>query len=707
MKTAIHIGNPCVRGGIWGKALALAISAVACASAAVAGRLEWVGASGGTWDTTTQNWQDEDGNPSAWVNGSIAVFGDNGGTSISIPSSLTNSLGGLVFNGTTAPTISGGALSFASQMPIDMQTYKGATISSRMLTPGGFVANFVKPTCIHPGFLECKGAEWDRYKGATNTVWRDCSLEDLEIKSAYIYTFRLAPLFARAYNHEWVNGQLKVQFQYDTKGSEGIYCVIVFFAQDGADVTARISSCGVYKNDRDGNLLQLGDDFTSLSGGSAMVLDGVTTTSGLGVKGGEIVAEPKGTLQVGGAWTTPIGTCVVSNGTLQITGGQRSFDAGDKLTGNGALYIKNTDASKYSVRFTSTFANELTGGLTVDKAYLLLNGNGNFKGNRACGPGCPIRILNGGLVYSYNWAHECFGGNSLSGTTLYIGTNSTLSMKATHRNLSYVDTVVDGGTIKYYDNSAGHARNLTLRNGAQVVESDTATIGGLRFGCYGASTVTPRVRIDGENPVTIASRIRIYKEPNASWSGDTQYTTFDTRTELRLTGGIMNVATDDDASRAGVRVRKCGAAKMILDYSQDDYPANSQRANNIEMCVDRGTLELRKSHAIVSTQALSLAGDGVVSSAENVSTDVAMMTVGGTNALDFAAGSAITCTNLAFSSSAMKLNLTGEVGETTFRVGTRKCLTASQLRQVKINGHPVVQNEDGYVVLSGLAIYVK
>ena len=694
------------RGG--GKLLVILFGTVIVFMTARAATLEWVGASGGTWDATTQNWKDENGNPSAWVAGSTAVFGDNGGANVTV--SGTISLGGLVFNGTTAPTISGGTLSFASQMPIDMQTYKGAIITSALTLPNGFVVDFVKPTCAHPDFLECRGTgQWDKYAGATNTIWRNCRLEDLDIKSAYIYTWRLKPLFARAYNHRWMNGELQVQFQYDTKGSEGLYCVIVHFAQDGDDVTARIAGCCIYKTDRAGNLLQPGDDLTTLSGGSSYVLDGIITTSGLGVKGGEIVVEPKAPLQLNGSWTTPVGTCVVSNGALQVTGGQHTFDTGDKLLGNGTLIIKNTSASSFTVRFMNSFVNGITGSVVVDGALLYLYGNGYFTADRAFGPGCQIRVINGGMIHSYNWAHNSFGGNSDSGVTLYIGTNSTLKSTLSNNNIKFVKTVVDGGTIRFNGNPTYQISDLTLRNGAQIIDEANSTNGSLYFGVDGQNIPkTPRLTVDGESEVTVAGRIRIFIDGNAgAWNGDNQYTTFDTRADLRLTGGILTSFPSSAAYTVGRRLRKCGAAKLIFDFSQDDYPADTQRENTIEVCVDRGTLELRKSNAIVSTQALSLYGEGAVTSAADVSTDVALLTVGGTNTLDFAAGSALTCNNLTFTSSAKKLNLTGEVGERSFRVGTSKCLTNAQLRQVKINGRNAVQDADGYLALGGFIMVFR
>lgn len=688
---------------------------MACAlMPAVAGTLEWVGASGGTWDTTTQNWRDENGDPSAWVDGSTAVFGDNGGASISIASSVTNTLGGLVFRGSTMPTISGGTLKFNSQIPIDMQTYKGATISSQLLTPNGFVANFVQPTCDHSGFLPCKGtANYDWTTGVPVTLWKNCNLADLDIKSAYIYTWRMTPLFARAYNHNWVDGKLRLQFQYDTKGNDGIYAVHVEFAQDGDDVTARVLYCRAKKTDDDGNLLQVGDDFYSsnVSGGAARVLDGVLfTDTGLGVKGGEIVAEPKAPLQISGTWTTPVGTCVVSNGALQITGKGHIFSAGDSFQGNGTLIVKNTQTSSQSVKFTSSFQNSLTGGLIVDKAYMLLNGEGSFSPKKACGPGCPIRVINGGFLFCYRWANESIGGSDYSGVTMYIGTNSTVRSYVAHRNLQQVQTVVDGGKIQVDGGSSGAAYGLILRNGAQVVDDNAANMTDcLSFG-YTTSTgredAKPRIRVDGNDAITVAARIRIMKNPNGSYSADQQYTTFDTRADLQLTGGILN-SPAANPNYAGLRVRKCGVAKMILDYSQTDFPADSQTENKIEFCVDQGTLELRKSNAIVSTQALSLYGAGEVTLAANVSTDVAKLTIGGTNTIDFAAGSVLTCTNLTFTAAAKKLNLTGEVGDRSFRVGTTKCLTTAQLAQVRINGHHAVQDQNGYLIQGGLAMVIR
>lgn len=169
----------------------------------------------------------------------------------------------------------------------------------------------------------------------------------------------------------------------------------------------------------------------------------------------------------------------------------------------------------------------------------------------------------------------------------------------------------------------------------------------------------------------------------------------------------MTVPTDYQYYTVGRRLRKCGAGKLIFDYSQDDYPADSQRENTIEICVDRGTLELCKSNSIVRTQALSLYGEGVVASSNDVSTDVAMLTVGGTNTIDFAAGSMLSCTNLAFSSPAMRLNLTGAVGDRSFRVGTSKFLTGAQLAKVRINGHHAVQDRDGYLIPGGFIMSIR
>ena len=173
---------------------------------------------------------------------------------------------------------------------------------------------------------------------------------------------------------------------------------------------------------------------------------------------------------------------------------------------------------------------------------------------------------------------------------------------------------------------------------------------------------------------------------------------------------VTTTSTRTICYAVGRRLRKCGAGKLIFDYSQDDYPAYSQRENTIEVCVDQGTLELRKSNSIVRTQALSIYGDGAVTSAANVSTDVSKLTVGGTdavNTINFASGSFLTCTNLTFAANAKGLNLTGEVGSKTFRVGTEKSLTSAQLSKVWINGHHAVQDQDGYLVPAGLMVIVR
>ena len=104
----------------WGKLLVSLLGVMAGILSAAAGTLKWVGASGAAWNTTAQNWQDENGDPSAWVDGSIAEFGDDGGASIA--ASGTINLGGLVFKGTTRPTISGGTLHFAADN-IDLHSF--------------------------------------------------------------------------------------------------------------------------------------------------------------------------------------------------------------------------------------------------------------------------------------------------------------------------------------------------------------------------------------------------------------------------------------------------------------------------------------------------------------------------------------------------------------------------------------------------------
>ena len=719
-----------IRGG--GKLSVFLLGIVAGILTATAGTLKWVGASGGAWNTTAQNWQDENGDPSAWVDGSIAEFGDDGGASIT--ASGTINLGGLVFKGTTRPTISGGTLNFAAQMPINVNTYKGATISSALKFSNGFVANFVQPECAHPGLLTCRGyGTWDIYTGGTNTLWRNCRLEDLEIKSLYFHKVGSggvinSALRANAYHPTWNGGELTIQFQYPNGILGNIDWVTLKFEQVGDDVTVKGMRIRSLKFDVNGEQLKLGDDFVALenagllSGGVSKIYDGVNT-SGWCVYGSEIHAEPKGTLEFSGGFahtnaTTVIGACIVSNGTWQITGNdsgrqQHKFDTGDSLSGNGSLLIKHTGTVP-TVYFDYRFANSLTSGLTIDGGKLTCHGD-VFLGPQACGPGCPIRIINGGMLELNTYAHNTPGGNSDTGTTLYIGPNSRFTSSRSHRNLRWIRTIVDGGTLRsdFSESSSGtlsqEVFDLTLRNGAQVTE-DAITIGSLRFGSVGSLTTTPRLTVDGTNEVTVAGRIRIMSDGNYGWNGNSQYTTFDTRQNLRLTGGIMTAPTAAENYQVGRRLRKCGAGKLILDYTQDDYPANSQKANTIEFCIDRGTLEICKSNALVRTQALSLYGDGNVTSAANVNTDVALLTLGGTNAantINFAAGSSLTCTNLAFTANAKGLSLTGEVGPKTFRVGTEKFLTSAQLSRVRINGHHAVQDRDGYLIPGGFAMVIR
>ena len=313
----------------WGKLLVSLLGVMASVLTAAAGTLKWVGASGAAWNTTAQNWQDENGDPSAWVDGSIAEFGDDGGANIA--ASGTINLGGLVFKGTTRPTISGGTLHFAAQMPIDVNTYKGATISSKLTFADGFVANFVQPECAHPGFLTCRGyGTWDIYTGGTNTLWRNCRLEDLEIKSLYFHKVNSAgviqsPLLAHAYNSTWTDGKLRIQFQYPSGALSNIDCVMLEFEQVGDDVTVKGMRIRSLKTKVNGELIKLGDDFLALdaagllSGGMSKIYDGVNT-SGWCVYGSEIHVEPKGTLEFSGGWAHTNATTVIGDHVMLYQG---------------------------------------------------------------------------------------------------------------------------------------------------------------------------------------------------------------------------------------------------------------------------------------------------------------------------------------------------------------------------------------------------
>ena len=79
----------------------------------------------------------------------------------------------------------------------------------------------------------------------------------------------------------------------------------------------------------------------------------------------------------------------------------------------------------------------------------------------------------------------------------------------------------------------------------------------------------------------------------------------------------------------------------------------------------------------------------------------------GTNVIDFAAGSSLTCTNLAFTENAKGLSLTGTVGDRSFHVGTTKFLTKAQLSKVRINGHHVIQDQNGYLIPGGFAMVIR
>jgi hypothetical protein len=66
---------------------------VASATFSYATPLYWAGGSSNTWDTTALNWLDSSGRPSAWVNGSDAIFAGSSGGTIHISGSVAaNSL---------------------------------------------------------------------------------------------------------------------------------------------------------------------------------------------------------------------------------------------------------------------------------------------------------------------------------------------------------------------------------------------------------------------------------------------------------------------------------------------------------------------------------------------------------------------------------------------------------------------------------------
>ena len=84
---------------------AAALAAVMCATSH-AGTLYWNGGSSGTWDATTVNWTDANGNPTAWVDDSTASFSNAAAMTITVsgPISADNilgtSTGNITFDGT-------------------------------------------------------------------------------------------------------------------------------------------------------------------------------------------------------------------------------------------------------------------------------------------------------------------------------------------------------------------------------------------------------------------------------------------------------------------------------------------------------------------------------------------------------------------------------------------------------------------------------
>ncbi len=545
------------------------------------------------------------------------------------------------------------------------------------------------PAFANPDFLPSSSA--GAHSGAWTLLWKNRNLEDIEFKRAFGRNASgSVQKWALPYNRKIEpDGQTtSVQFRYYYNTSGGVLCWKVYFKQEGNDIHAQIWRVGARTLDinRDWD-----DPDIGFPGAMARVYDGNLTTDGWGLKDIKATRKTVAPLELTSLNELPE-NLVVSNGELKVSSGADIAFNGGTYSGDGTLHLVGGT-------FTQGVAasNAITGKLIFDGTKCLISG---ATGNKVCGSGAEIELVNGGELKTTSTATAGTINNlGPADTKLFVGPGCKFSENNVNFNLNTVDVTVDGGICEV-NNASTYIHKLTVRNGAQVTEN--GRVGSYRFG---RNSYTPRITCDGTNEVTIAAHLRLYKNENGSWNPNAQYLTVTTLADLRLTGGFM-MSIQPEAYYNGMRIRKTGPAKLIFDYSQNDFPTDEIHAYTIEQCVDEGTLELAKSAAFVDTEPVSLYGTSALQVDAGTTNAGALLTVGGTNVIGFAESSALSFTNLTIAADC-QLSVTGEVSSTSFRIGTTRCLSHEQLSKIRINDMQPSQTADGYLIVGGLTIYIR
>ena len=540
------------------------------------------------------------------------------------------------------------------------------------------------PAFANPNLLPAASAE--AYSGAETLLWKNRSLADIEFKSAFGRNHsKTVQKQALPYNRKIESdGRTSVQFRYYYNDSGGVLCTKVLFRQNGNDIYAQIYRVGARTLDiaRDWDDADIG-----FPGAMAKVYDGVLTTGG-GWGLGDIKATLKTVAPIEFTNMNELPeNLAVSNGEFKVSSGADiEFNRGT-YSGDGTLHLVGGSFTQ-----TGAATNAITGKLIFDGTKCLVS---KVTGDAICGSGAEIELVNGGELITTN---SSINGIGSSNVKMYVGPGSKFSENGNNFNLNSVALTVDGGLCEL-NNAVTYIQNMTVMNGAQVTEN--ARVGSYWFG---RNSHTPRLTCDGTNEVTIAAHLRLYKNENGSWNPDVQWLTVDTLADLRLTGGFM-MSNQTQAHYNGMRIRKTGPAKLIFDYSQNDF-VDEIHAYTIEQCVDEGTLELAKSASIVPTQPVSLYGNGAIQVDAGTVNEGGLLTVGGTNVVGIVNGGMIAFSNATFTVGA-RLNITGDVGFTSFRIGTSRCLSGSDISKIRLNGKRVVQDDEGYIGVGGFSILIR
>ena len=542
------------------------------------------------------------------------------------------------------------------------------------------------PAFANPNLLPSKEA--GSHEGAETLLWKNRRLEDIEFKRAFGRNASgSVQKWALPYDRKIEqDGRTSVQFRYYYNNSGGVLCWKVYFRQQDNDIYAKIWRIGARTLDinRDWD-----DPDIGFPGAMAQVYDGVLTTgTGWGLGNIEATLKTVAPLEFTNMNELPE-NLAVSNGEFKASSGADIvFDRG-VYSGNGTLHLVGGSFTQ-----TATASNAITGKLIFDGTKCLVS---KVTGNKVCGSGAEIELINGGELVTTN---ASINGIGTSNVKMYVGPGSKFSENGNNFNLNSVALTVDGGLCEL-NNASTYIQNMTVMNGAQVTES-------VRVGSYwfGRNSYTPRLTCCGSSEVTIAAHLRLYKNENGSWNPDVQYLTVNTLADLRLTGGFM-MSNQTQAHYNGMRIRKTGPSKLIFDYSQNDSAFQDEiHAYTIEQCVDEGTLELAKSAAIVTTEPVSLYGYSTIQADAGTVNAGGALTVGGTNTVNIVGNGELGFESIAFGEGA-KLIVNGTTSAPAFRIGHSRCLGREDLLKIRINGHGVCQDGDGYLHISGFMIMLK